>query len=222
MLNGIKKLYTKIDPFTARRREQLRAGLENRDFTLITSNCIGGIIYHELGLEFKSPTINLMITTDEFAEFVLDLPGYLDKKLRFIESQENYPVAMLGDVKISFTHYHTQEEAEEKWEARKRRICWDNLFLLFNDRDGITEQQMEEIGRLQYRGIVMLSAKERRSVPYALYMDCYAGEPCVGNVLKKSFPTEIRQFERYFDYVKWFNESNGGDYTCEKYRLKGK
>lgn len=38
-----------------------RLRLENSDITILSNNCIGGIIYHKLGLRFKSPTINLLI-----------------------------------------------------------------------------------------------------------------------------------------------------------------
>ena len=35
--------------------------LANPDFTIIASNCVGTIIYHDLGVPFLSPTINLTI-----------------------------------------------------------------------------------------------------------------------------------------------------------------
>ena len=37
----------------------LRTKLKNKDFSIICSNCIGGIIYNRLGQKFLSPTINL-------------------------------------------------------------------------------------------------------------------------------------------------------------------
>lgn len=30
--------------------------LKNKDFSILTNHCMGGIIYHDLGLKFLSPT----------------------------------------------------------------------------------------------------------------------------------------------------------------------
>ena len=35
-----------------------RRRLTNSDFTIIAPNCYAGIMYHRLGLQFLSPTIN--------------------------------------------------------------------------------------------------------------------------------------------------------------------
>lgn len=187
----------------------MRSRLQNRDFTLIASNCIGGIIYHELGVQFRSPTINLRINSDQFARFVLRMDDYLKQELKFVPADESCPVAMLGDIKIYFTHYKMAEDARWKWEERKGRIQRDNMFIALNDRDGISEADMAALCQVKCRGMVMFSAKRRPEIPYALYMDCYDGQPCVGNVLEKSPLSGKRIYERYFDYVKWLNESNG-------------
>ena len=41
---------------------QFRLDNKNDDFTLIARDCIGGILYHQLGLKFLTPTINLFLT----------------------------------------------------------------------------------------------------------------------------------------------------------------
>lgn len=38
---------------------RLRKRLKNIDFSLFSPNCYAGLIYHRLGLQFKSPTISL-------------------------------------------------------------------------------------------------------------------------------------------------------------------
>ena len=44
--------------------------LKNKDFTLLTPNCLAGIIYHNLGLQFSSPTINIQFNDKtEFYKF---------------------------------------------------------------------------------------------------------------------------------------------------------
>ena len=76
----------------------LRFKLHNKDFSLITPNCIGGIIYHRLGVEFKSPTINLLFPDKkQYLRFVLNLPQYLSKDLKFIDNNSG------GSVQLHFS-----------------------------------------------------------------------------------------------------------------------
>ena len=41
------------------------------------------------------------------------------------------PLGKLDDVEIVFLHYATKEEAEEKWNRRKQRINWENIYYKF-------------------------------------------------------------------------------------------
>ncbi|MBM6937451.1 DUF1919 domain-containing protein [Pseudoflavonifractor phocaeensis] len=216
----IKHFLKEGNPFLLLRRHMARKKLQNRDFTLITSNCIGGIIYHELGVKFYSPTVNLRIDSDQFAKFVIKIDYYLEQDLKFIPSEEQCPVALLDDIRIYFTHYKTAEEARKKWEERKKRIRWDNLFIIFNDRDGISDDAIESLRQVKCRGIVIFSSKRRPEVPYVLYMDCYKDEPCVGNILEKNPWTGMRTYERYFDYVRWLNEADGS-LNCAPFSKRG-
>lgn len=52
--------------------------LKNRDFSIIAPNCIGGVIYHRLGMQFLSPTINLCIPDKkQYVRFAANLRHYL-------------------------------------------------------------------------------------------------------------------------------------------------
>lgn len=66
--NGLRKLYLMFQ----------RKKLKNKTFSLFLSNCNGGIIYHDLGLQFKSPTINLWISPKDFIHFCENLREYLN------------------------------------------------------------------------------------------------------------------------------------------------
>ena len=57
-------------------KELKRKRLKNFNPTIISSNCNGGIIYHDLGLPFNSPTINLSMDTDDFIKLVSNLKYY--------------------------------------------------------------------------------------------------------------------------------------------------
>lgn len=110
--------------------------------SIISSNCIGGVILSELGLPSATPTINLYFESESYIEFISNLDFYLRKDLEeVIEDTFSYPKGKLGDkVVIHFLHYSDFDSAKKKWDERKQRINWDNMFYILADRDGLTEQ----------------------------------------------------------------------------------
>lgn len=184
-----------------------RSRLRNKDFSLITNTCIGGIMYHELHLQFLSPTINCGIRDhDEFFIFCRHIEYYLTLPLSFVPSQWEYPVAVLhgeyGDVKIYFTHYHSQQEAETKWKERKGRMRFDNLFILM-DGDNCTDKQLRDFDNLPQKNkvvIAMTNHPELKSVWTINHPRFEQGKILEYGLLAKS----IRWYE-LFDYVHFFN-----------------
>lgn len=183
---------------------KLRKKLKNKNFSIICSNCIGGIIYNRLGEKFLSPTINLWIRQDDFLKFVLDLKGYISKDLIFIDSKYDYPVALLGDIRIHFNHSKTKEEAKSSWDKRKKRINYDNLFIIMNNRDNITENDILKLKNIQCKNKIVLANKDYKDIDYVIKikpnLDKLNGQVYLDkNILGKM------TFEKYFDFVKWLN-----------------
>lgn len=52
------------------------------DISIIATNCIGGELYHILGLKFNSPFINISMKRSEFARMAELLPEYMDCDIR--------------------------------------------------------------------------------------------------------------------------------------------
>lgn len=109
-----KELQDKID-----RKNQNR--LRNKTVTIISSNCTGGFLYHWLGLQFKSPFINLFMTPDDFIVAMEHFEEFIafpitEKK----DANFGYPVGIGAfNTLIHFMHYATFEDAIEKWNERK-------------------------------------------------------------------------------------------------------
>ena len=60
-MNILTRLESKIRRIKADRIAQsMKRDLRVSDFTIISQNCIGGVFYHDMGLPFQSPTINLV------------------------------------------------------------------------------------------------------------------------------------------------------------------
>lgn len=178
--------------------------LKNKDFTIICSNCIGGIIYNRLGMKFLSPTINMWMHQKDCIRLMKNLREYMDCDLEFIDSKYDYPVARLRDVVLYFNHSKSEEEARNDWNRRKIRINYDNLYLIVYDREDIDLDDLNSLKDLKCRNIAVLSDKERPELPY-LYRVVPEDRPLGEQFLDKD-TFGIRTFEKYFDYVKWLNE----------------
>lgn len=192
--------------------KHFRKRLKNDGFTILCSNCVGGVLYHRLGKEFLSPTVNLYFTNPDFVEFCLHLDYYLEQKLCFIETEHKYPVAQLrgnGDeiptVTVYFNHDSVNEEAERKWERRKTRINRDNLYIILYKLDGITIEQIKRLESVKCRNKVILTAKPLPEISWSHYIRpkmrsqypySYLGKDVFG----------MRHIEKAFDFVTFLNE----------------
>lgn len=215
----LKNAVAEKNPFAIRRRNNMRQALINTNPTFLCPNCIGGILFHDLKLQFRSPTVNLMMYQTDFFKFVMDLDHYLGQELRFFRHSEYAcPCAYLDDIVIHFTHYSSEESAKAKWLERVKRIDRDNLFIFIMERDGITGDCIRQLGNLSVRGIVAFTYNDYPDIPYAVKIDKYASDGEVGNVLRKNYLNDSHEYEQYFDFVKWFNNANGGNYDVTPYR----
>ena len=123
--------------------------LKNKDFSIIASNCNGTFLLHDLGLRFNSPFVNLWMKPDDFIRFLSKINHYLSCEMTFVEEADiSYPIGLLDDVRIYFQHYSTKEVAKEKWVERSNRINFNNLFIMFTDRDGCTYQNLRDFDAL--------------------------------------------------------------------------
>ena len=189
-------------------RKILRLRLKNRDFSIITDTCIAGVIYHELGLPFLSPTINLWMENVDFYKFVHNLKHYLSVDLRFVPSPDPTPMAYCDDILIHLNHYKTEEEAASKWYERRKRINWNNLYIITSDRPCYREVTTEDILSLQdvsCKGRLVFTIKDIPGCDYILKYD----KDLDGNYVKtymldKTWLGTWKR-ERMFDYVYWLN-----------------
>lgn len=133
--------------------------LKCNDFTIISQNCIGGVFYHDMGLKFQSPTINLYFRAADFVKFVLNLKEYLSMPL-IMSWGEKYPIGRLGDIKIYFMHYQTCTEAIDAWEKRKKRVQWDKIVVLSTDREGFNDEVYRQWNMISYPKVLFTSQKK--------------------------------------------------------------
>ena len=207
-MNVFEKMCNKIQyklkkKYNAIYEKNLQRRLKSDNFSIICSNCIGGIIYHRLGKEFLSPTINMWFLQGDFLKFVENLPEYIEKDLVFIDSKYDYPVAKLGDIRLYFNHAKTEEEARHNWIKRKNRINYDNLFVIMYDRDGITQKDIKRLENIQCKNKVVLSDKHFPNIDYVVTMS--PTERVNGSQFLDEDWLGRRTFEKKWDFVRWLN-----------------
>lgn len=133
--------------------------VKNTKITIISQNCIGGVLYHDLKSEFLSPTINLYFNANDFIKFVNNLEYYLDKTIH-VSMGENYPIGIIDDITIHFVHYTSCDEASELWSKRCKRVDYTKIFVISTDRDGFDDKTYEMWKRVEYPKILFTSKRK--------------------------------------------------------------
>lgn len=180
--------------------------LKNKQFTIFSQNCIGSVMYHDLGEQFLSPTVNLMMRPKDFITFLKNIQHYLEQPLTFVDSQKTYPEALLGnDILISFVHYKSNHEAEEAWKRRKERINWQNIFVICCD-EGLDEQDIVDFEELPFQNKILFVSQKNASFSGASAVICNEYEEKTdARLLNFSSPSGERFYQKYIDYVAFLN-----------------
>ena len=142
----------------------LRLALKNKDFSIISNNCWGGGVYEDLNIPYKTPFVGLFIMAPDYIKLLKNLKYYISLPLTFVEESKYerinieregqhgfYPIGKLEDIEIFFMHYASKEEALEKWERRKARINWNNLYIKLCDNDFCTYELAKEFDGLKFK-----------------------------------------------------------------------
>ncbi|CEO41427.1 DUF1919 domain-containing protein [Photobacterium kishitanii] len=184
--------------------KKLQARLKNKNFSLISNNCIGGITCSDLAQPFNSPTVGLFFYSDCYLKFCENLEYYLSLELeqatssKYIDSFP-YLLGKLDDIEIHLIHDTSFAEAKEKWDRRRKRVDFDNLFFVMSDRDICNEGDIERFLRLDNGRSVFFGARKRSNLDNYVY--CYNEK---GDITPQSF-ARYRVHEQYFDMIEWLN-----------------
>ena len=110
-------------------------------------------------------------------------------------------------MRIDFVHYDTFSEAVRKWEERKKRINWDNIFIVGTEKDGCSYEMIQRFDRLPYKNKVIFTHVEYPEFSSAYYIKGFEdkGELGVLTFYKKRFFK--RRYLDDFDYIEFLNRS---------------
>lgn len=188
-----------------------RKRLMNHQFSIISSTCNGGVITSELGENFRTPTINIWFTAKDFLKLLENLEYYMGLEIKEVENNFcPYPVGRLGDIYVFFMHYHSFDQAVEKWEKRKKRINYDDLYIMMAERNGCTPEMVRRFNELPYDHKVIFTYNEYPEYKSAICVKEVCDSDEVG-IMTDYCGLVQRKYDRYFNYVSWLNgdDENG-------------
>ena len=143
-MNPIKKVLKAIRAVMIMlHKHNIRRKIVNNNVSIISQNCVGGVIYNLIGQEFASPTINLFIKGENFVKLVENLEYYMsipakplcDKYVSPSNPDFTYPKILVGDIEVCCQHYKDCNEAIAAWERRRKRIDFNKVLVIANSWD---------------------------------------------------------------------------------------
>ncbi|AUI67158.1 MULTISPECIES: DUF1919 domain-containing protein [Glaesserella] len=206
MFSIIKRKINQLRRSSINQRNKQR--LTNHQFSVISSNCNGAFMLHDLGERFNSPFVNLYLTPKDFIRYLKRIEYYQKQEITFPkEKQKHYPVGQLDDITIYFMHYHSEQEAVKKWQDRTARMNLDNLFIIMTDRDGCDYQDLVEFEQLPFNNKVVFTHKPYPELKSAFYIQGFENQTQVGDLFEFSGWNGMKYYDQ-FDYVAWFNQGH--------------
>lgn len=179
--------------------------LNNSGFTVLSSNCTGAVILHDLCLPFLSPTVNLYFDSADYIKFLKNPEKYLSSEPVQVPSEFGFPVGVVEDITVYFMHYNSFEEAKDKWTERSSRVNPDNVFVMMTEKNNCTYELIKEFDSLPYRNKVIFTAKPYPEISSAVYIKGFENCEELG-VLTDWKPGFLkRRYIDDFDYVSFFN-----------------
>ncbi|GAA0387134.1 DUF1919 domain-containing protein [Paenibacillus motobuensis] len=191
-----------------RRKKQER--LINKDPTIISNNCIAGIMYYDLNIRYKSPTINLCFSPEDFIRYIHHLADYSNTELiKEVDPAVSYPIGVLhnrfGEVRIHFMHYRSFQAAKVKWEERTRRIDYDNTYIIMDAGLDCPSEILEQFDQLEYSNKVILTNGKVNNVRSFFPMTFYDERYFFGKMLSYKSWFSAKRYLDEFDYVHFLN-----------------
>lgn len=194
-------------------RMLLRLRLRNVSPSIIANNCTAGIIYHDLGLKFRSPTINLYFETEDYHKFLRSLEHYVHCIPEPVADDPHpFPVGVLRkeeeEVKVYFMHYASFEEARDKWVERGARVNLDNLYVLWEYPSTLREKDRiwQQFRSLDFKHKRLLTDpvdfSDEEAVPIGIYRENYRPGLIFAYVPGKYGTRYLNRF----DYVRFLNQ----------------
>ena len=217
MLNKIKSYWKNSFIFSIivkRKNKNYRKKLKNHNFTILCSNCIGGVLYSRLGERFESPTINIRMSNKDFCNFIVYFDYYINQDIKNNgPDKDNNPTGIImgdgkgiPDIVIFFVHYSSFEEGRNKWNERKKRIHRNNAYIMMYDCDGVTYDDLKKIEAFKCNNKVIFTPNKNLDIDWSFYVNAEKNHGYLPEFYLMRNIIGDTPIERTFDFVSFFNK----------------
>lgn len=188
-LSWLKKIPKRLSGYAQRKKrlrlvKKMKANLREKDFSIISQNCIGGIFYYDMEMQFTSPTIDLYLKGNDFVTFVSNLEYYCSLELKMTWGEE-YPIGYLEDIAIYFMHYSTCQEAEAAWERRKTRINLEKILVLCTDMEEFTDEVYRRWKKIPYSKLLFTANRKYANESDSIFFSKYEKQGVVSDLIPR-------------------------------------
>ncbi len=183
-----------------------RRRLHGDSFSILSSNCNGAMLLHDLGCRFDTPTVNLYFLPADFLRFAADPEKYLSAvPIPAAAEEKDFPVGKIEDIKVYFMHYTSFEQARDKWVERSQRVDLSRAFWMMTDQMGCTYEQIGQFDALPYAHKVIFTHKPYPEFASACYMPGFEEKGEVGVLSDWKDGKRKRRYLDDFDAVGFLN-----------------
>ena len=186
-----------------------RAGLEEREFTVLSNDCWGQALYEGYGLPLQTPLAGSGMYADCFIRFLSDIEGYLRSPLRFVRNTRHvalgrvrnqrwpWPIAVLReDVEVHFLHHRSEDACRRVWEAGCEKLQLKRIAVKFSvDKDGATEEHVRRFAAMPFERKLLISRNHHPGIACAVEIPNYVANGAV----------MFRRSIKHFDCTHWLN-----------------
>lgn len=181
------------------------------DFSIISNNCFGGIIYRNNHIPYQSPTCGLFFMAGDYIKFIYNMDKYLNKEIKEIDikASKNYDylieikydgiVGVIDDIEIYFLHYDNINEVNEKWKRRCKRINYKRLIYKFNDQNLCTYEDLKAFHNFKADNKICFTSKKYIEFPEFITLEQYSTKDYVVN------DTREKDYKKYFNIYNYIN-----------------
>ena len=185
------------------RFRKLKKAFQGRTFSVFSSNCVGCLMLHDLGVAFRSPFVNLYMNAADYLKYLQDPQKYNEMAFTQLPTEQNYPVGRLGDLTVHFVHYPSFDEAVAAFQRRVPRIRYDRLFVIFSERDGCTYEDLQAFDRLPYKNKIVFTHKPYADIQSSFCIEGFADAGELGDIIKWDKKWGHKPYDQ-FDFANWF------------------
>ena len=186
--------------------------IKTSKFTIVSNNCWGGKVYRYFHLPYLSPTVGLYFFAEDYLKFCTEFSRYINENLTFIsiedsrynleltrKGERNVIIGKLDDIEIIFLHYHSEYEAKEKWERRKRRIQYDNLYFKFSEQNGCTKSHLKKFTDLPLPNKIIFTTRDYKLPNQIVFKNSVKGQEIIDETLGFKYVSPIKYIRgQYF------------------------